>query len=116
MKSYLKGQNVRVRCRKSYENAHNHILIGKVLEENEAYLVIEGRTFHFKRFVDRDCHQIHCGETAVRVVPWDNVEIVNLLGYNVGLRAEIGFDERGNLILNDKRQTVIAPQREKLGV
>ena len=43
MKKFLEKKLVRVRCKKNYAEAHCHVIIGEVLDENEAYVVIKGR-------------------------------------------------------------------------
>ena len=42
MKKFLEKKLVRVRCKKNYAEAHCHVIIGEVLDENEAYVVIKG--------------------------------------------------------------------------
>ena len=52
MTGYLKGKTIRLRCKKDYPGAHTHIIIGRVVEENESYIAVQGRSFHFARIVD----------------------------------------------------------------
>lgn len=49
MKKFLEKKLVRVRCKKNYAEAHCHVIIGEVLDENEAYVVIKGKAFHFNK-------------------------------------------------------------------
>ncbi len=112
MKDYLKGKNIRLRCRKSYPGAHTHIMIGRVEEETSKYIVVKGRTFHFNRIVDRMRNQVHCGVTMVRVIPWENVEVIHWIGEKTDWEVDFEFDKLGNLVLKDKPKTVIAECRD----
>ncbi|MFA7230426.1 MAG: hypothetical protein WC071_04085 [Victivallaceae bacterium] len=114
MKEYLKDKNIRLRCKKNYPEAHTHIIIGKVVEETCNYIAVKGRTFHFRRIVDQMISQVHCGDVMVRATPWENVEVIHWLDKQVDYNADISFDARGNLILNDKGKTIIAAKRDGL--
>lgn len=114
MNDYLKNKNVRLRCKKSYPGAHTHIIIGNVETENEKYLAIRGRTYHFARIVDGLTSQVAVGIEMIRVIPWDNVEIIHWLGPNTDWNAEIDFDRNGNLYLKDLPRTIIAEKRAGL--
>jgi hypothetical protein len=114
MKEYLKDKYIRLRCKKTYPEAHTHIMIGKVIEESINYIAIKGRTFHFRRLVDKMTKQVHCGEVAIRIVPWDNIEVMHCLDGKVDYNSDICFDNSGNLILLDNSKTVIAVRRDGL--
>ncbi len=107
MRSYLKGKFIRLRCRKSYPEAHTHLMIGKVVEETSRYLAIEGVTFHYRKILDRKMSQFNRGILAVRIVPWENIEIIHELGQKVDLNAEVAFDKGGNLVFSDDDKTMI---------
>ena len=112
MTNYLKGKTIRLRCKKDYQGAHTHILIGRVVEENESYIAVQGRSFHFARIVDGMKNQINVGQETVRVVPWANVELIHWLTERTDWNAEIGFDVKGSLILQDTARTMIAERRD----
>lgn len=112
MKEYLNGKNVRIRCRKDYPDAHTHIMIGKVKEETQNYIVVEGKTFHFRRLVDPMRNQVHAGDVMVRALPWENIEIIHELVPKTDYKADFDFDKNGNLILKDDKKTVIALKRD----
>lgn len=114
MKEYLKGKNIRLRCKKEYPEAHTHIIIGNVVEETSKYVVVKGRTFHFRRIVDQIRSQVHCGDTMIRVIPWENIEVIHWISEKTDWNADIAFDKQGNLILDDKVKTVIAVRRDGL--
>ena len=112
MSDYLKGKNIRLRCKKHYPGAHTHVIIGKVEAENSKYIAIKGRTFHFARIVDGMRNQVHAGITMIRIIPWDNIEIIHWLGEKTDWNADFDFDRNGNLVLKDKAKTVIAEKRD----
>ena len=112
MTNYLKGKTIRLRCKKDYPGAHTHILIGRVVEENESYIAVQGRSFHFARIVDGMRSQISVGQETVRVIPWGNVELIHWLTDRTDWNAEIGFDAKGSLILQDPARTMIAERRD----
>jgi hypothetical protein len=111
MKNYLVEKNIRLRCKKNYKEAHNHVIIGRVIEETDNYLAVKGRAFHFKSIAEKSRHLIHCSETLVRIIPWENVEVIHWISAKVNWDSDIAFDEKGNLILDDKCHTIIAAQR-----
>ena len=68
----------KIRTIKSYPEAHNHILVGKVLEITDSYVRLHFRTYHFGRVINKP-EDIQIGGLMVRVVPWSRVEIINEL-------------------------------------
>jgi hypothetical protein len=115
MSNYLKDKFVRLRCRKTYPEAHTHLVIGKVVDETDRYIVMKGRTFHYKRIVDRGRSQVTRGEVTVRVIPWDNVEIIHELGGEVDYNADYVFDKDGNLVFMDSDKTMIVNKGDSAG-
>ncbi|MFA6816494.1 MAG: hypothetical protein WCS73_09395 [Lentisphaeria bacterium] len=114
MKDYLLGKNIRLRCKKSYPGAHTHVIIGRVEEENERYISIKGRTFHFSRIIDGMRNQVNAGMTTVRVIPWANIEIIHWLSEKTDWDSDFSFDARGNLFLKDGCSTIIAEKSDGL--
>ncbi|MDD3702830.1 MAG: hypothetical protein PHR12_01230 [Victivallaceae bacterium] len=112
MDKYLVGKNIRLRCKKSYPDAHTHIIIGQVLEETAKYIAVKGRTFHFNRIIDQMRSQIHSGDNMIRIIPWENVEVIHWISERTDWNVDIAFDSNGNLVLNDKAKTVIAQKRD----
>ena len=100
--------------KKDYPGAHTHIIIGVVVEENDHYIAIQGRSFHFARIVDGMRSQVTVGQETVRVIPWGNVELIHWLTERTDWNAEIGFDVKGSLILQDTARTMIAERRDGL--
>jgi hypothetical protein len=62
--------------------------------------------------VDGMKNQINVGQETVRVVPWANVELIHWLTEHTDWNAEIGFDVKGSLILQDTARTMIAERRD----
>ena len=112
MKEYLTGKNVRIRCRKDYPEAHTHIMVGRVREETPNYIVVEGKTFHYRRLNEATRSSAHAGDVMQRAIPWSNIEIIHELGSYVDYTADFTFDKNGNLVLKDEAKTVIALLRE----
>lgn len=114
MQEYLKSKMVKLRCKKSYQGAHTHIVIGRVLEENQNYIAIMGKTFHFGRIVDGMKNQIFSGAITERIVPWNNVEIIHPLSNLMEAVKSLSSDTNGNLVLCDNAHTLIAEKRDEL--
>ena len=68
----------KIRTIKSYPEAHNHLLVGRVLQVTESYIRIHGRSYHYGRVVSK-AEDIKISGLQVRVVPWSRVEIINEL-------------------------------------
>ena len=66
----------KIRTIKNYPDAHNHLLLGKVIEITDSYIRIHCRTYHFGRVINRP-EDIQIGGLMVRVVPWSRIEIIN---------------------------------------
>lgn len=111
MGKHLLEKFVRIRCKKFYPDAHTHILIGQVIEETNRYLAVKSRAFHFKRIIDCMKNQVAAGEVMVRIIPWDNIEVIHVLSLKTDCTADFEFDSKGNLVLKDKVKTIIAKQR-----
>lgn len=71
----------KVRSRKCYSKASNHLFIGQVLETNDVWVRMKCRTFHFGRLTGSS-KDIVVGDVAVRVIPWGNIEVINVLDEN----------------------------------
>ena len=114
MPSYLNGKTIRLRCKKDYLGAHNHVIIGRVVEENASYIAVIGRSFHFTSILDKTS-KINTGREAIRVIPWGNVELIHWLGDDpkVDWNAKVKVDEKEvRFILTDDAKTVIAGRND----
>lgn len=69
---------VKVRTQKNYSEASNHVLVGYVVEFNEIFVKLNCKSFHYKApTLEQD--QVVEGEVGERVIPWVNVECINVL-------------------------------------
>ena len=69
---------VKVRTKKNYAEASNHVLIGEIVEFNKVFIRVKCRSFHYK-YVTLTKDQVTEGSVDDRLVPWQNVECVNVL-------------------------------------
>jgi hypothetical protein len=89
----------KIRVVKPYAEAHNHLLIGEVLENTPTYIRVKGRTFHYGRAVEQP-RQVRAGNYAVRIIPWARVEIVNVLPASFEVdKAKLAADGNGTIAL-----------------
>ena len=88
----------KIRTIKNYPDAHNHILVGKVLEITDSYVRLRCRTYHFGRLINKP-EDIQIGNLMVRVVPWSRIEIIN--------EMPPMFDYRRNTLIADKEGEVL---------
>jgi hypothetical protein len=68
----------KIRCKKQYVEANNHLIVGYLLKYSTEYVKVLGRTFHFGKVLTEKSG-ISIGEFDNRIVPWNNIEIVNIL-------------------------------------
>lgn len=91
----------KVRIVKPYAGAHNHLIIGEVLQDTPTWLRLKGRTYHFGRTVER-VSDVRVGSRAVRIIPWNRVEVVNELPASFDCaNAKVVGDGKGNIALKD---------------
>ena len=95
----------KIRTIKNYPEAHNHLLVGKVLEITESYVRIHCRTYHFGRIVNKP-DDIQIGDLMNRVVPWSRIEIINELPPTFDyIRNTLIADKEGEVIFKDGQHT-----------
>ena len=91
----------KIRTIKNYPEAHNHLLVGKVLEITDSYVRIHCRTYHFGRIINRP-EDVQIGNLMNRVVPWSRIEIINELPPTFDyVRNTITADREGEVIFQD---------------
>ncbi|MBI9016226.1 MAG: hypothetical protein JEZ07_03085 [Phycisphaerae bacterium] len=71
----------KVRTVKNYPDAHNHLMIGKVIEINKIYLRLECKTYHFRKNIN-SLKDIKTGPCEYRILPWSRIELINELSDN----------------------------------
>ena len=94
----------KVRTIKNYADAHNHIIVGKVLEITDSYVRMHCRTYHFGRTVNSP-KDIQIGNVMVRVVPWSRIEIINELPQSFNyVKGDLISDKEGQVLFRDEQQ------------
>ena len=93
----------KIRAIKNYPEAHNHVLVGKVLEITESYVRLHCRTFHFGPVLNSP-EDVLVGAVMVRVIPWSRIEIINELPANFDyVRSTVISDKPGQVLFRDKQ-------------
>lgn len=96
----------KVRSIKNYPEARNHIFIGKPVEVNSTYAVLKCRTYHFGKSV-HTARDIQVGNIEHRIVPWDRIEIVNLVEKEFDYKnAKLVVSDGGAIVLSDGMMSV----------
>ena len=97
------GKIWKVRTIKNYPEAHNHILVGKVLEITDSFVRMHCRTYHFGRVINGP-KDIQIGNIMVRVVPWSRIEIINELPQSFNyVRGDIIADKEGQVLFQNEQ-------------
>lgn len=93
----------KIRTIKNYPEAHNHILVGKVLQITDSYVRLHCRSYHFGRVIYGP-KDVQIGNLMVRVVPWSRIEIINELpdAFDYVRNTLIG-DKQGEVLFQDNR-------------
>jgi hypothetical protein len=91
----------KIRSVKSYPEAHNHIIVGEVLEKDTACVRVKGRSYHFGRRVAK-FGDIRVGPLTERIVTCSRVEIINVLPSTFDYaEAKLIMEEDGSAVLDD---------------
>ena len=106
--TWMKDKIIRLRWKKGYQEARNHVAIGKVLHENSGYLVINCRTFHFQKIIGGSTRGVLEGDICVRMIPWSAIEVMHELEPDTRFDASLAVDSNGNVVLHNKYMTMIA--------
>ena len=94
-----------IRTVKNYPDAHNHLIIGKVLELYYSFVRLHCKTYHFRKLVNSP-KDIMIGVDMVRIVPWDRIEIINELPSSFNYTtASLTTDKEGRVVLKDNEYT-----------
>ncbi len=103
MKDNSDSQVWKIRTIKNYPEAHNHILVGKVLGVTDSYVRLHCTTYHFAKVVNKP-EDIQIGNLMVRVVPWSRIEIINELPPTFDyVRSRLIADKEGEVLFEDGR-------------
>ncbi|MGE4160026.1 MAG: hypothetical protein AB7F75_13120 [Planctomycetota bacterium] len=102
----LKGKIVIVRSVKPYVDAHNHLAVGLVLEDNERYLRLLCRTFHYRKTDRNQRNSIQEGGVAVRIIPWVRIEVIHEMDKATEWKSPAKFSDKGDYSLKTSRGDV----------
>jgi hypothetical protein len=93
----------KIRAIKNYPEAHNHVLVGKVLEITDSYVRLHCRTYHFGPVLNSP-EDVLVGAVTIRVIPWSRIEIINELPANFDyVRSTVISDKPGQVLFRDKQ-------------
>jgi len=93
----------KIRAIKNYPEAHNHVLVGKVLEITDSYVRLHCRTFHFGPSLDSP-EDVLIGDVMVRVIPWSRIEVINELPTDFDyIKSTVISDKPGQVLFKDKQ-------------
>ena len=115
------GKYVRVRMRRFFEGQHKHVFIGRVIAETPACLLLYARSFHFRKIVGLDSIAgkpvtesagLSAGAMAERAIPWASIEFAQVLEDSVNFEAPAVWGENGNIVLDNKQNTLVTTSRD----
>ena len=91
----------KVRTVKNYPEAHNHVLIGQIIEQNQSYVRLDCRTYHFGKSIS-SARDIRAGIQGVRILPWSRIELINELPSSFDYsKAKLVATKDGKIALSD---------------
>ena len=104
----------KIRAVKSYPEAHNHLLIGRVVDRDAMCVTLHCRSFHFGRNVQGP-RDVVVGGISRRLIPWGRIEIINELpeGFDYQTGKLTGDGEGQVLFGNDRTTCPIADRRDR---
>jgi len=91
----------KVRTVKNYPEAHNHLLIGEVLELEQSHVRLDCQTYHFGRAIN-NIKDIRVGNKGVRILPWNRIEMINEIPCSFDYsKANLISGKNGKIALSD---------------
>jgi len=91
----------KIRSIKPYPDAHNHLLIGRIIKQDNVCVEIMCRSFHYGRAVS-GVKDIAVGKIAKRIIPWSRIEIINELPEGFDFQAaRLEADDKGGINFTD---------------
>jgi hypothetical protein len=107
-----RGKVVKIRWKKEYPNATNHVCIGEVVRETDAYIVVHGVTYHFRKGAPQGFtkgFKVGRSRERVRWIPWSAIALVTELSPDLDWRqSEVEPNEDGRLQLVDEAKRPVA--------
>lgn len=96
----------KIRVSKSYPDAKNHIIIGEVIEYNDIFIKLKGRTYHYGKSVNR-VNDIVAGDIDTRIIPWHKVEIIHEIAAEFNyVSCQMAQIDDYTMVLTDTETTV----------
>ncbi len=104
----------KVRTVKDYTEAHNHVLVGQILDQTDAYIRLHCRSYHYGKAAN-SARNVKEGVLMVRIIPWHRVEIINELPASFNyVNAKIAMDKQDDVVLlDDTYSCALACRQEK---
>ena len=103
---------VKVRWKKDYPDATNHVCIGDVIRETDQYIAVLGVTYHFKKGAPHGYtkgFQVGKSLERVRWIPWNTIALVTELPPQLDWRTiEVVPNEQGRLEVIDEAKHFVA--------
>ena len=99
----------KVRIKKAYADATNHIVVGEVLETTPIYIKLKCRAYHFKKPMQASSGPggIFVSDTKVRIFPWQVISYITELPEDFNWEdAVVELTERGEIILKQSEINV----------
>jgi len=99
----------KVRIKKAYADATNHIVVGEVLETTPIYIKLKCRAYHFKKPMQASAGPggIFVSDTKVRIFPWQVISYITELPEDFNWEDTIvELTGRGEIILKQSEMNV----------
>ena len=96
----------KVRIKKTYPEATNHVVVGEVLEITPIYLEMKCKAFHFKK--PTIASSVLSSLVKTRIFPWHTVSYITVLDSNLDWEsAEVSLSQTGDIVITSEENAVI---------
>ena len=109
-----RGRVVKVRWKKEYPNATNHVCVGEIVRETNQYIAVLGVTYHFKRGAPQGYtkgFKVGKSRERVRWIPWSAIALVTEISADLDWRTiDVQPNEVGRLqVVDEAKRPVASP-------
>ena len=109
-----RGRVVKIRWKKEYPNATNHVCIGEIVRETNEYIAVLGVTYHFRKGSPQGYSRaFKVGKSLERLrwIPWSAIALVTELSAELDWRTiEVRPNEEGRLeVVDEAERFVVHP-------
>lgn len=101
---------IKVKWVKTFKGGRNRISIGELIEEGPRYLKLKCRTFDFGK-IAYGLGGIHKIDEEIRLIPWETIELLYELPEDTDWHAELAFDDKSCVVLENQHHTLITDTR-----